>query len=193
VKRIGVRAAGVVAALALAPAASAHGGGIIKAALDGLRSGDPLYIDDSAIPTLDPAEANGLRQRLAAAGGDFYVAILPADAQHELATADAVLEAIVDGIGLEGTYAVVVGGQLRAASTELDPGRAAELARRAAEETGNERLAITLTAFVDGVADESGADSSGLSRTAVVALIPVLAALALLATLVRARRRSSVG
>jgi hypothetical protein len=183
----------LAAAVTVAPSASAHGGGIIKAALDGLRSGDPLYIDASAIPTLEPTEAAALRQRLASAGGDVYIAILPADAQHELASADAVLEAIVGGIGRDATYAVVVGGQLRASSTELEPGRAAELARLAAEKTGNEGLAATLTAFVDGVAEESDAGGSGLSRTAVAALIPVLAGLALLATLVRARRRSSVG
>jgi hypothetical protein len=184
--------AALVAAVALAPAASAHGGGIIKAALDGLLSGDPLYVDPSAIPTLEPAEATALRERLAAAS-DFYVAVLPADAQHELPNADAVLDAIVNGIGLEGTYAVVVGGQLRASSTELSPGRATELARRAAAETGNEQLASTLTAFVDEVADESAGDGSGLSRTALGVLIPLLAGLALLATLLRARRRSSVG
>jgi hypothetical protein len=186
-------AAAVVATLVFAPPAPAHGGGIIKAALDGLRGGDPLYIDGSAIPTLEPAEADALRQRLAAIPGAVYVAILPADAQHELASADAVLEAIVDGIGLDGTYAVVVGGQLRASSTDLEPGRAAALARRAAEQTGNERLAATLIAFVDGVTEESDGGGFGLSRAAVAVVIPVLAAIALLATLVRARRRSSVG
>jgi hypothetical protein len=147
----------------------------------------------NAIPTLEPAEAAGLRHRLAATGADVSVAILPADAQHELPNADAVLNEIVAGIGLEGTYAVVVGGQFRAASTELGHARAAELAQRASEETGNERLASTLIALVDDVAQETDGGGSGLSTTAVLALVPVLAGIALLATLVRARRRSSVG
>jgi hypothetical protein len=183
---------GAVVAAAVTPAASAHGGGIIKRALDGLRSGDPVYVDPQALPTLEAEEAISLRERIAPDQGEIYVAVLPADAQHELATADAVLTAIVEGIGLDATYAVVVGGQFRAASTELPPGRAAELARRAVQRTGNESLGATLTAFLDAV-DSEEEDGSGFSPVALAALIPGLALLALLATLVRARRRSSVG
>lgn len=175
----------------LVPEASAHGGGIIKAALDGLRSGDPVYVAPTAIPTLETGEAMGLRERIAAAPEPIYVAVLPADAQHELGTADEVLQAIVEGIGLDGTYAVVVGGQFRATSS--DPGRrTAELERRWAERTSHEGPAAGLTGFVEELGTEEEGDGRG-SSWAFAVLIPVFALLAVLATLVRARRRSSVG
>jgi hypothetical protein len=181
----------LLAAVLVVPGASAHGGGIIKAALDGLRSGDPVYVAPTAIPTLETAEAIELRERIAAAPEPIYVAVLPADAQHELGTADKVLQAIVEGIGLDGTYAVVVGGQFRATSTDRGA-RNAELERRSAERTSHEGPAAGLTAFVDGLSAEEDGDGPGASR-AFALLIPVFALLALLATLVRARRRSSVG
>ena len=174
------------------PAASAHGGGIIKAALDGLRSGDPLYVDANAIPTLERDEAELLRDRLAAAG-NIYVAVLPADAQHELTTADKVLAAVADGLALEGTYAVSVGGQLRATSMSIEAGRAAALGRRAAARAETSGLGAALLEFVAAVQTESGEGESRLSTGVAAALIPLLAVLAVLATLVRARRRSSVG
>ena len=176
----------------LVPDASAHGGGIIKAALDGLRSGDPVYVAPTAIPTLETAEATRLRERIAAAPEPIYVAVLPADAQHELGTAEEVLQAIVEGIGLDGTYAVVVGGQFRATSTDLGGRRTAELERRSAERTSHEGPAAGLTAFVDEVSTVEDGDGWG-SSWAFALVIPVFALLALLATLVRARRRSSVG
>jgi hypothetical protein len=182
-----------VAAGMAASAAAAHGGGIIKAARDGLRSGDPVYVDPNAIPTLETDEAIALRERIAAAGGTFYVAVLPADAQHELQTADKVLEAVAQGIGLEGTYAVVVGGQFRATAVGRDRRRVRRLAQQAAAEHATAGIAPTLLAFVDRVAAERGGNDSGLSTGAVAAVIGGLAALSLLATLLRARRRSSVG
>jgi hypothetical protein len=174
-------------------AAGAHGGGIIRAALDGLRGGDPVYVDPKAIPTLETDEAIRVRERIAAAGGSVYVAVLPADAQHELQTADKVLEAVVDGIGLEGTYAVVVGGQFRATVVGGDPGRVRRLADEAVEEQAAAGIAPALHEFVDRVGAERSRGDSGISTGMVAALIGGLAALSLLATLVRARRRSSVG
>jgi hypothetical protein len=185
-------ACAVVLAGVAAPAAGAHGRVIINAALESLRSGDPLYVDPAAIPTLETGEATTLRQRIAAAGQPIYVAVLPADAQHELATADAVLQAVVDGLGVQGTYAVVVGGQFRTTSTELAPARTAALERRLAEQTSHEGPGAGLTAFVEEVAADEDGGGWSVSWT-LAALLPVFALLAVLATLVRARRRSSVG
>jgi hypothetical protein len=182
----------VLLTLTLAPTAQA--GEIVDRAVADLRN-DPVYVDPEAERALDGAASDRLRERIADAGaGPVYVAILPDDARNEAGgDAGQVLNLLHRELGREGTYAVVVGGQFRAASTELGHARAAELARRASEETGNERLASTLVAFVDDVAQETDGGGSGLSTTAVLALVPVLAGIALLATLVRARRRSSVG
>ena len=179
--------------LIAASSASAHGGGVIKGALDVLRAGDPVYVDATAIPTLETAEATRLRESIAAAGGEIYVAVLPADAQHELETADKVLEAIASGIGLDGAYAVAVGGQVRAMALGTERGDAAALAERARDQYAEQGLGPTLADFVNRLAADRRQASDGPPRAAIVALIGGLGLLALLATLLRARRRSSVG
>jgi hypothetical protein len=183
--------AALVVALVVAPGASGHGGGIIKAALDGLRSGDPVYVDPNAIPTLETREATRLRERIAAAGGGIYVAVLPADAQHE--TADKVLEAVIAGIGADGAYAVVVGGQLRADSRGEEPVDTGALAREVAAENPEQGLGTTLTKLVDRLGEERRGTGGNRSTWAIVAALGGFGLLAVLATLVRARRRSSVG
>ena len=103
--------------VALPPAvARAHGQVIIKQAGEELRS-DPVWVDPNAIPSLDAEEADRLRRRIDESGRGIYVAVLPADALHEARTADEVLRQVARATGRPGTYAVVVGGQFRAASS----------------------------------------------------------------------------
>jgi hypothetical protein len=176
------------AGLASAPPASAHGGEIITKAIAGLHK-DSVYVDPTSVPTIAPADADQLRERIRGAGGRIYVAVLPADAQHELPTARAVLDEIAAAIGGDSTYAVLVGGQFRAASVDR-PEDARELEAGLVAETAVEP-ADRLLQFVDGMDEARSGGSSG--SLAVVAGVVGAAALALAATafLVLVRRRRS--
>jgi hypothetical protein len=177
----------VLAALVAAPPASAHGGELIAKAIEGLQS-DPVYVDPASVPTIAPADADRLRERIRAAGGRIYVAVLPADAQHELPTARAVLDEIAASIGGESTFAVLVGGQLRAASVDR-PEEVRELETALVADSATDP-AERLLSFVEGVEEaRSGGSASSLAVAgAVVAgAVLVLAALGLL-TLARRRR-----
>ena len=199
-----------VVALVLAPAASAHGDRLIREAANHLAmDDDSIYVHPDAIPKLEPDEVEELGTRMNDAGGGIVVAILPADALHEARDADTVLERIVERVGREGTYVVVVGGQFQATSTpgDLGPAEGARLARDAYRERVG--LAPTLNAFVDFVRQERerrrpapAEDDDGtnwllvgagvLALVGIVLLAPVLRS-GSAATLRRARRRSSVG
>jgi hypothetical protein len=181
--------AAAAAALASAGHARAHGGEIIARAIDGLVA-DPVYVDPTAIPTITPAEADRLRAEIDEAGGRIYVAVLPADAQHELRTARAVVREISDGIGGEATFAAVVGGQFRAESAER-PEEVRELEREvvADAEAGQ---ADRLVRFVDGVREARGEGSSGALTAVAAAVGAAVIVLALLGLLVVARRRGSL-
>jgi uncharacterized membrane protein YgcG len=90
-----------------------------------------------------------------------------------------------------GTYAVVVGGQFRAGSSVLDRGEAARAATDAFEEHGDEGLAPTLGAFVDGVAAARAAPSGSESDdTSFWPILAVVGAGGLGFVLLRRRRRA---
>ena len=176
----------LVAALAAGPAASAHGGEIITKAIEGLAA-DPVYVDPNAVPTIDPGDAGRLRERIRAAGGRIYLAVLPADAQHELPTANAVLDEIAAAVGGESTFAVLVGGQFRAASVD-QPEETRRLQRELIAD-GSAPAAQRLERFVDGVADarsDAGTGSAALVGVVAGAVFAV-AAVALLLALRRRR------
>jgi hypothetical protein len=193
-------AVAALAVLLVPAAASPHGGGIINDALQTLRSGDPVFVHQNAIPSLDPADAIALRERIAAEGGAVFVAVLPADAMHEAGTPDAVVDAVRRGLGVEGTYAVVVGGALAAVTRNgaLGQDEAAHDAELALAAHRNDDLGSLLLDFVDRVTAEPAQETSsegGGQSWLVWGLLAALGfgALILLATLARARRRSSVG
>ena len=171
VSRAGIAViAALAAALALAPFAAA--GQIVESAADALRS-DPVYVDRDAEETLSQAEERRLRGQIDAANaGPIYLAILPDAAAAEAGgDASGVLLALREAMGVEGTYAVYVGGELRADS---DFGDVREVANAAADE--NEGPGATLSAFVDGVGrlaagEEGGGGSSGIGAL----VIPLLA------------------
>jgi hypothetical protein len=177
----------VVAAAALAATghAHAHGGQIIARAVESLTA-DPLYVDPTAVPTITPTEADRLRDEIDDAGGRIYVAVLPADAQHELPTARAVVEAVAAGIGGEPTVVVLVGGQLRATSAD-HPDEVGGLERQLVADVGAGPSA-RLARFIEGVG-RARSDGSSAALTAVGA---AAVALALLAAFVVARRRGSL-
>ena len=180
--------AALLIAAAQAGRAEAHGGEIIAKAIEGLRA-DPVYVDGTSVPTITSADADVLRQRIREAGGRIYVAVLPAEAQHELPTADAVLEEIAAAVGGDSTFAVLVGGQFRAASVDR-PAAARQLESELVADTAG-APAARLVRFVDGIQEARSGGSSG--SLAVVAGVAVAVALALgaLAVLVLLRRRRS--
>ena len=176
----------LLAALVLAPPASAHGGEIIARAIDGLGR-DPVYVDETAVPTLEPAEADRLRDRIRAAGGRIYVAVLPADAQHELPTAHAVLEEIAAAVGGASSFAVLVGGQLRAASVD-EPDRARELEEELVADTAAPP-AVRLERFVAGIDEaRSGGGPAALAVGGTIAAAALVAATVALLLVARRRR-----
>jgi hypothetical protein len=182
-------AAAIAVALASAGDARAHGGEIIARAIKGLAA-DPVYVDQTAVPSITPAEADRLRGEIRDAGGRIYVAVLPADAQHELPTARAVLNEVAAGVGGESTFAVLVGGQFRAASGDR-PEEVRALERDLVADVGSTPSG-RLVRFVQGVGEaRSGGVSNALTAVAaaVAAAVIVLASLGLL---VLARRRGSL-
>jgi hypothetical protein len=182
-------AAAIVGALASAGQARAHGGEIIARAIEGL-AGDPVYVDPAAVPSITPADADRLRAEIREAGGRIYVAVLPAEAQHELPTADAVLNEIAAGVGGEATFAAVVGGQFRAASAD-QPAEVRELEREAVADAEADQAA-RLVRFVERVGETRGDGASGALTAAIVTVSAAAIALALLGAVVLARRRGSL-
>ena len=178
----------VLLACAYAERADAHGGEIIAKAIEGLRA-DPVYVDSKAVPSIEPAAAAGLRDRIRGAGGRIYVAVLPADAQHELPTADAVLDEIAAAIGGDSTFAVLVGGQFRAASVDRPEEVDALEAKFVADASGDP--AERLERFVEGVRDARSEGSSKSLAVVAVVVVGAFLALAVLALLPSVRRRRS--
>jgi hypothetical protein len=182
-------AAAVAAALASAGHAHAHGGEIIARAIERLAA-DPVHVDPTSVPSITPAEADRLRGEIREAGGRIYVAVLPADAQHELPTAGDVLNEIAAGVGGESTFAVLVGGQFRAASVDR-PEDVRALEREVVADVGSTPSG-RLVRFVRGVG-EARSDGASSALTAVAAAVAAaVIVLALLGLLVVARRRGSL-
>jgi hypothetical protein len=152
----------IVALVALLLPAPAAAGPEIDAAVEALRD-DPVYVDPEADPGLSSGDAERLRDRIADEGeGPIYVAVLPSGARGEAGgSAVGVIDAIEDGLRREGVYAVVVGGQFRAGSTDLDRGEAGALAEDAFAEHRSEGVAATLLDFVDRVGDARTGEGGG--------------------------------
>jgi hypothetical protein len=142
----------IATALALAPTAQA--GPRIDEAVDALRT-DPVYVDPAAELAIDAGDETRLRRKLDRAGaGPVYIAILRQAAEDETGgDADGVVQAIHDGLGRPGTYAVLVGRHFRAGSEGvLERGVAGRLATEALDEHGGEGVTATLLDFIDRVA-----------------------------------------
>lgn len=170
-------------ALALAPAASAHGGAVADAT-EALGSA-PVYVDPDAEPTLTDAEASALAQRLVDAPQPMFVAVLSKqdDAAHD------VVHELVDGVGKPGTYVAVSGGEFGVHSTELPHERSEELAAAANASTGP--LASKLNSLVTDVQAAPSADDATPWGWVVAALV-ALALVAAIVTTVVVRRRKPV-
>jgi hypothetical protein len=155
----------VVAAAALALGATAQAGERIDAAVSALQNG-PVYVDPNAELAIGSADQARLRAAIDTSGaGPVYIAILPLAAENETGgNPDGVLQAIHDGLGRKGTYAVIVGRHFRAGSDGvLAEGVAGKLATEALDAHRNEGATTTLIDFVHRVADarQNGGSPAG--------------------------------
>jgi hypothetical protein len=145
--------------------ALAHAGPRIDEAVEALRI-DPVYVDPAAELAIDPAGQTRLRRKLDRAGaGPVYIAILRSTAENETGgDPDGVVQAIHDGLGQKGTYAVIVGRHFRAGSEGvLDPGVAGRLATEALDAHRGDGVTATLLDFVDRVAEARQSGGGGSS------------------------------
>jgi hypothetical protein len=145
---------GVAVATALALAAHARAGERIDAAVAALQT-NPVYVDPDAQLAISSAEQDRIRTAIdSSSAGAVYIAILPLAAENETGgNPDGVLQAIHDGLGRPGTYAVVVGRHFRAGSEGvLQPGVAGQLATEALNAHRGQGVTPTLIDFVDRVA-----------------------------------------
>jgi hypothetical protein len=146
----------VLTALVLASPASAQEAGLLEQAATALRS-NPVYVHPDT-GMLTEAEAASLRDVISREGnGPVFVAILPAAAQAE---ADNSSTQVALRLGrlvrVPGAYAVVVGNEFRAVSTDLGSGRAGHLATQAFEAHRDDGVAAVLTDFVRRVGEARG-------------------------------------
>jgi hypothetical protein len=145
----------------------------VDRAVPSLRQ-DPVYVDPGARSALSDSQADELRGRIREAqAGPIYIAVFPEDVGGGGPTE--IAEAIANRVGVEGTYAVVVGTELRAGNTgSLPQGSVPNAATEAVQAKGGQGVSAVLLELVDRVADiargtrDRGGSSSG------VGILPVL-------------------
>ncbi len=175
----------------------------VSAAAAALRGGAAVYSDPAAENALTDSEVSDLSAQVTATGLPMFLAVLP-DAAKGGGSANDVLTALHDEVGLAGIYAVVAGSQFRAGATGSANSDVSALATQALRENGDAGAYAILSGFTALVAQAdtgAGAGSSStasepISTTAVALLLGFLlfvaAVVALLIVLaVRANRRKT--
>jgi hypothetical protein len=172
-----VAAAAVAAALVAVPCAAA--GPVVDRAVQALAT-NPVYVDPQA-ELARSVDAGRVGREIDSAGaGPVYVAVLRAGAENEEGgDPDGVLQALHDGLGRRGTYAVIVGRHFRAGSDGvLQEGVAPRLATDALDAHRSDGPTAVLVDFIDRVADarkhggttDRGPGGGGISLIALLAL-----------------------
>ena len=153
-------AATLLLAVHTAGPAAAQAGGVLDRAVVGLRS-SPVYVDPAAEKARD-VDVNRLRRRVSSAGTPIFVAVLPAAAAEESGgDAGRVATELGRRLRSNGTYAVVTGTSLSAASSILPAGRAGAIAGDARQAHSPDDVEAVLADFVDRVAAETGSTAGG--------------------------------
>ncbi len=177
-----------------APAAAAAPD--VSDAAAALRGGESVYNDPTAEQALSAGEVGQLSSQIAATGLPVFVAVLPESAAGG-DSADATVSALANEVGLGGIYAVIVGDQFRAGSTQ---GSASDLATQAFRAQRDNGAAAVLSEFVvladqrfgAGAEAESGTPASGDGTGAlVVLLVMMLGGAVVVVVLVRRSRRKT--
>lgn len=188
-----VLAAAFLVMLTALPAA-AQAGPIIEGAAEALRE-TSVYVHPDA--DLSAQDADRIRAQVDSAEvGPVYIAVLPAEAADEAGgDSGQVLRLVGSSVGLAGTYAVVVGDQLRAGTTDgtsFSQGAVPGAATDAASEASGQGTAAVLDAFVGrltvAAADTESAQTGG-GGGFLSLLLPLLLVGGGAALLVRRRRR----
>ena len=152
-----IRVAAVLGAvLALLAVATAQAATVVDRAARCLED-QPVCVDRRATDILDASAEQELTQRIERSGaGPIYVAVLPESA----GSADALLRQLHSSLGRRGTYVLVAGSRLRAASDDQPVG---PIANEAARQNRGEGAQAVLDDFVDRVAEsrDGGGDSGG--------------------------------
>ncbi len=193
---LGLAIAAVLLLTLTALPAMAQAGPIIEGAAEALRE-TSVYVHPDA--DLSAQDADAIREQLdAAEAGPVYIAVLPAEATNEAGgDSGQVLLLVGRSVGLRGTYAVVVGDQLRAGTTEgtgFSEGVVPQAATDAASEASGQGTAAVLDAFVGRLAaaaadSQEGAQAGGGGGGFSSLLLPLLLVGGGAALLVRRRRR----
>jgi hypothetical protein len=174
----------LVVFLGVAAPAWAHGGAIGDA-VEALTS-TPVYVDPDATPTLTDAQAQRLADRIATSGRPVYIAVIDEqdDPAHE------VVHELVSGVGRDGTYVVVAGGDVGVHGTEFGHEVSERLQADANAQPPNE-LAGTLNALVDDVqrrAAPAVEDEDSTPWVWIIVALVAIAAVAAAATIWALRR-----
>jgi hypothetical protein len=139
---------------------------------------DSVYVHPDA--EFSDSDAEELRERIADANaGPIYIAILPEDAARVAGgDAGALLELIGGEVGRAGTYAAVVGTELRAGATEtgtpFEPGTVPQLADEAVQANGGEGTAAVLFDFVDRLGETAAGGGSSGGGSGIFGALPLL-------------------
>jgi hypothetical protein len=176
----------------------ARAGSQLDATVQALRSA-PIYSAPNAELGLSSADQGRVERAIARdEPGPIYIAVLPDSARAEAGgdTTELVRE-IGTSLRRPGTYVVLAGGQLRAASTLLARGEAGRSAGKALEAHRGEGATAVLTDLVHRVAQARKSDSGGGSAgpgagsggSSVLALLGLLAVGGGAFAFARSRRR----
>lgn len=117
---------------------------------------DPVYVDPVAERSITDAEADQLRAAIRDADTPVFVAVLDESAAS---SPEAALDDLLEATGLAGTYAVVLGGQFRANSTEI--GGAGQIASGAFQQHRDAGTFAVLRDFVGEVSSAAGGRGTG--------------------------------
>jgi hypothetical protein len=137
---------------------------------------DAVYVHPDAASMLEPRRARDLRARIENAdAGPIYIAVFPEEARLAAGgSTEEVVNMLRDSVGERGTYAVVAGSEMRAASNLHESG-VPEIATQAVAEAGGGGADAVLIAFVDGMAGlaQGGSqdDGSGLGFLPLLLLV----------------------